>query len=95
MQSPDLYSFVSAIRFALSEWALESELVSESASEWASVLRRKDQRVPLATSRCSSDNFYYRLSLCGEQLLDLFGELDDEAPPDRRLAPFSPGSIGP
>jgi DNA-binding transcriptional ArsR family regulator len=23
---------------------------------------------------------YYRLSLCGEQLLDLFGELDDEGP---------------
>ena len=23
---------------------------------------------------------YYRLSLCGEQLLDLFGELDDESP---------------
>jgi hypothetical protein len=39
---------------------------------------------PFATSRCSSDTFYYRLSLCGEQLLDLFGELDDEAPPDRR-----------
>ncbi len=38
---------------------------------------------------------YYRLSLCGEQLLDLFGELDNEAPPDRRLAPFSAGSIGP
>ena len=38
---------------------------------------------------------YFRLSLCGEQLLDLFGELDNEAPPDRRLAPFSPGSIGP
>jgi hypothetical protein len=50
---------------------------------------------PLATSRCSSDNFYYRLSLCGDQLLDLFGELDDEAPPDRRPALFSPGSIGP
>jgi DNA-binding transcriptional ArsR family regulator len=42
---------------------------------------------------------YYRLSLCGEQLLDLFGELfgelDNEARPERRLAPFSPGSIGP
>jgi len=38
---------------------------------------------------------YYRLSLCGEHLLDLFGELDEEVPPDRSDPSFSPDSIGP
>lgn len=65
------------------------EISPSAVSQHLGRLRRAGLVEPQRRGR----RVYYRLSLGGERLLDLFGELDDEAAPDP--APLSPGSIGP